>query len=89
MSCQRAFDDPIPLVKRDADLPLLAPDDVTGNVSFVRLEDKVETLGDVVGVSYLDRAPEMEMLLPQLLDLFFAWQIFRHVRHAMDARSAI
>jgi hypothetical protein len=52
------FDDPIPvLVEGHADPLLLAPDDVTGNARVVRLKDKVETLGDVVGISNLDRRP--------------------------------
>jgi hypothetical protein len=47
--------DGLSLVEGDADLLLLAPDDVTGNVRVVRLKDKVEALRDVVGVSNLDR----------------------------------
>jgi len=45
-----------------ADPVLLAPDDVTGNVRAVRLKNKVETLGDVVGGSATSSAaPEMVM----------------------------
>ena len=43
------------LVEGHADPLLLAPDDVTGNVRIVRLKDKVEALGDVVGACNLDR----------------------------------
>jgi hypothetical protein len=50
------------LIERHADPLLLAPDDVTGNVRAVRLKDKIETLGDVVGVSNIERRPEMVML---------------------------
>src|SRR5271170_4621191 len=45
------------LVKGHADLLALAPDDVAGNVRGVLLKDEVETLGDVVGVSDIDRRP--------------------------------
>jgi hypothetical protein len=55
---KRAFDDPIPqLVEGHADPLFLAPDDVTGNVRVVFLKDKVEALGDVVGVSNFERCP--------------------------------
>jgi hypothetical protein len=50
------------LVKGDADPVFLTPDDVTSNVRVVHLEDKVETLGDVVRVGNLERRPKMEML---------------------------
>jgi hypothetical protein len=43
------------LVEGHADPLLLAPDDVTGNVRAVRLKEKVETLGDVVGVGNIER----------------------------------
>jgi hypothetical protein len=45
------------LVEGHADLLPLTPDDVTGSVRVVRLKNKVEALGDVVGVSNLDRRP--------------------------------
>src|SRR6266567_501439 len=45
------------LVEGHADPVLLAPDDVTGNVRAVRLKNKVETLGDVVGLGNLERRP--------------------------------
>ena len=45
------------LVEGHADPVLLAPDDVTGNVRAVRLKNKVETLGDVVGLGNLKRRP--------------------------------
>jgi hypothetical protein len=51
---QRAFDDPI-LVEGHADPFLLPPDDMTGDVRVVRLKDKIEALGDVVGARNLDR----------------------------------
>ena len=43
------------LVEGHADPLLLAPDDVTGNARVVRLKEKVEPLGDVVGAINLDR----------------------------------
>ena len=42
-------------VEGDADPFLLPPDDMTGDVRVVRLEDQIEALGDVVGASNLDR----------------------------------
>ncbi len=42
-------------VKGDADPILLAPDDVTGDARVVRLKDKIEMLGDVVGAGNFDR----------------------------------
>ena len=45
------------LVEGHADPLLLAPDDVTGNVRAVSLEDKAESLGDVVGVGNIKRRP--------------------------------
>jgi hypothetical protein len=42
------------LVEGDADPFLLAPDDMTGNVRAVRLKDKIEAHGDVVGASNLE-----------------------------------
>src|SRR5258708_18714213 len=45
------------LVEGHADPVRLAPDDVTGNVRAVRLKNKVETLGDVVGLGNLERRP--------------------------------
>jgi hypothetical protein len=45
------------LIERHADSLLLAPDDVTGNLRAVRLKDKIETLGDVAGVSNIERRP--------------------------------
>jgi hypothetical protein len=45
------------LIERHADPLLLAPDDVTGNLRAVRLKDKIETLGDVAGVSNIERRP--------------------------------
>ena len=45
------------LIERHAYPLLLAPDDVTGNVRAVRLKDKIETLGDVAGVSNIERRP--------------------------------
>jgi hypothetical protein len=39
----------------------LAPDDVAGNVRAIQPKDKVETLGDVEGVSNSSAAPEMDM----------------------------
>jgi hypothetical protein len=47
----------ITLVEGHADLLPLAPDDVTGNVRAGRLKDKVEVLGDVEGVSNIERRP--------------------------------
>ena len=47
----------IVLVEGHADPILLAPDDMTGNVRVVRLKEKIETLGDVVAASNLDRGP--------------------------------
>jgi hypothetical protein len=38
-------------VEGDADPFLLPPDDMTGDVRVVRLEDQIEALGDVVGAS--------------------------------------
>jgi hypothetical protein len=47
-----------PFADQSKATPLLfAPDDVTGNVRVVRLKGKVETLGDVVRVSNLERRP--------------------------------
>lgn len=47
----------MPLVEGHADPLILAPDDVTGDVSVraVRLKDEAETLGDVVGVGDFER----------------------------------
>ena len=45
------------LVEGYANPLLFAPDDVTGNVRVVRLKDKVETLGDVLGVGNIERRP--------------------------------
>ena len=45
------------LVEGHADPVLLAPDDVTGNVRAVRLKNKVETLGDVLGLCNIERRP--------------------------------
>jgi hypothetical protein len=45
------------LVKGHADSFLAAPDDVTRCVCAVRLRDKIETIGDVVGVSNFKRRP--------------------------------
>ena len=45
------------LVESYADPLPLTPNDVTGDVRAVRLKDKVETLGDVVGVSNIERRP--------------------------------
>ena len=53
---RRRFDDPT-LVEGHADLLRLAPDDVTGNVRAVRLKEKVEMLGNVEGVSNVERRP--------------------------------
>jgi hypothetical protein len=49
--------DPPGSVERDADPILLAPDDVTRNVRVIRLKDKIEALGDVVGAINLERRP--------------------------------
>jgi hypothetical protein len=54
------------LVEGHADLLLLAPDDVTGNVRAIRLKDKVETLGDVVAVSNIERRPCALASVPSL-----------------------
>jgi len=45
------------LVEGHADPFRLTPDDVTGNVCAVRLKDKVESLGDVVGVGNIECRP--------------------------------
>jgi hypothetical protein len=45
------------LVEGHADPLLFAPDDVTRNVRAVRLNDKIETIGDVAGVSNFERRP--------------------------------
>ena len=45
------------LVEGHADPLLLSPDDVTGNVRSIGLDDKVETLGDVVGIRNIQRRP--------------------------------
>jgi hypothetical protein len=45
------------LVEGYADLLPLAPDDVTGNVRAVCLKDQFETLGDVEGVTNIERRP--------------------------------
>ena len=49
------------LVEGHADPLLLAPNNVTGNVRTVSLKDKVETLGNFVGVGDSSAAPEMDM----------------------------
>jgi hypothetical protein len=43
------------LVEGHADPLVLTPNDVTGNVRFVRLKDKLETLGNVAGVGNIER----------------------------------
>ncbi len=43
------------LVEGHTDLILLAPDDVTGDACTVRLKDKFETLGNVLGVIDIER----------------------------------
>jgi hypothetical protein len=45
------------LVEGHADPLLFAPDDVTRNVRAIRLKDKIEKIGDVLGVSNLERRP--------------------------------
>ena len=45
------------LIERHTDPLLLAPDDVSGNLRAVRLKDKIETLGDVAGISNIERRP--------------------------------
>jgi hypothetical protein len=45
------------LVEGHTDPLLFAPDDVTRNVRAVRLKDKIETIGDVAGVSNFERRP--------------------------------
>jgi hypothetical protein len=45
------------LVERHAYPLLLAPDDVTRNVRVVRLNDKVKTLGNIVGLGNIERRP--------------------------------
>jgi hypothetical protein len=45
------------LVEGHADPLLFAPDDVTRNVRAIRLKDKIEKIGDVAGVSNLERRP--------------------------------
>jgi hypothetical protein len=64
---QRAFDDPI-LVEGHADPFLLPPDDMTGDVRVVRLKDKIEALGDVVGARNLDRRTRNGNVADQAVD---------------------
>jgi hypothetical protein len=45
------------LVEDHADPVLFAPNNVTRNERAVRPKDKIETLGDVVGVSNIERRP--------------------------------
>ena len=45
------------LVEGHPDPLVLPPDDVTGNVRAVRFKNKVETLGDVVGLCNIERRP--------------------------------
>jgi hypothetical protein len=45
------------LVEGHADLLPLAPDDVTGNARAVRFKEEIETPGDLVGVTNLERGP--------------------------------
>ena len=49
------------LVEGHADPLLLAPDNVTGNVRTVSLKDKVETLGNFVGVGDIERRPSFPL----------------------------
>ena len=45
------------LVEGHADPLLFAPYDVTRNVRAIRLKNKIETIGDVAGVSDFERRP--------------------------------
>jgi hypothetical protein len=42
------------LVERDADTPFLAPDDVTGPVQIVGLDDQFEPVGDMERAYHLE-----------------------------------
>ena len=55
------------LVEGHADPVLFSPDNVTGNVRAVRLKDKVETLGDVVGVGNIERREMVMSRTKQLI----------------------
>src|SRR2546423_4331054 len=67
------------LVEGHADLLTLAPDDVTGNARAVRLKDKVETLGNVVGVSNVERRPRNGNVTDQAINV--AASELNHSRH--------
>jgi hypothetical protein len=45
------------LVEIHTDPLILTPNDMTGNVSAVRLKDEVETLGDVMRLDNIERRP--------------------------------
>jgi hypothetical protein len=51
------------LVEGHADPLVLSPDDVTGDVRVVRLEDEIQTIGDIARVTNFDRRPEIDMSL--------------------------
>src|ERR1700682_2065082 len=56
------------LVEGHADPVLFAPADRTGNVRAVRLKNKVETLGDVVGLGNLERRPRKGHVADQAIN---------------------
>jgi hypothetical protein len=74
----RRLDDPM-LVEGDADLVRLAPDHVTGNVRAVRLKDQFETLGDVEGVTNVERRPRYRNVADQAV--YRAASEFNRSRH--------
>ncbi len=56
------------LVEGHADPLLFAPDDVTRYVRAIRLEEKIEEIGDVAGVIDFERGPRNGNVADQAVD---------------------